>query len=95
MTQTQHTKGPWTMRRPVDCTDPRVEYWIDGNGPFKGPVADIKTSGAPEANARLIAAAPQLLKTLETIASFASGNGDVCEIIAGKARTAIKAATEG
>jgi hypothetical protein len=43
--------------------------------------------------ARLIAAAPEMLKTLETIAAFAPGNGDACEIIAKRARAAIAMAT--
>ena len=38
------------------------------------------------------AAAPALLDTLRTIADFAPGHGDVCEIIARRARAAIRAA---
>lgn len=64
MPQTQHTPGPW-----------KVEYDNHGNGSFSewynvGPArVDIKRgedNGAEsDANARLIAAAPQLLKILQ------------------------------
>jgi hypothetical protein len=46
-----------------------------------------------EADARLIAAAPDLLEALQGIAAFAVGEGDVCEIIAKRARAAIAKAT--
>jgi hypothetical protein len=46
-----------------------------------------------EANANLFVAAKIMLETLETIADFAPGNGDVCEIIARRARAAIALAT--
>ena len=59
-----HTPGPWAMRKPVECKDPRVEFWVDAND-TQIPIADIKSNGSPEANARLIAAAPDLLAALE------------------------------
>jgi len=92
MTQTQHTPGPWAMRRPVECEDPRVEYWIDAKDGHKGPIADIKTSGAPEANARLIAAAPQLLTFAKYVLEM-DHESDAPLFV--KARAAIKTATEG
>jgi hypothetical protein len=44
------------------------------------------------ANAFLIAASPIMLETLERIADIAPGNGDVCELIARRARAAIRVA---
>jgi len=54
------------MRKPVECQDPHVEFWIDTSDSAI-PIADVKTNGAPEANARLIASAPDLLYALETL----------------------------
>jgi hypothetical protein len=58
------TPGPWTYRKPSEDT-PNVEYWIDG--PNRIPIADIKTNGEPESNAKLIAAAPELYKALKAL----------------------------
>ena len=41
---------------------------------------------------RKMAAAEKMYETLRTIADFAVGNGDVCEIIAQRARAALRAA---
>lgn len=86
----KHTEGPWQVNyfnptRVCDASDVRG----------CAPIADCTGGSRVEqkANARLIAAAPDLLETLEAIAGFAPGNGDVCEIIAKRARDAIAKAT--
>lgn len=45
--------------------------------------------GGAEHYAGLIAAAPLMRDALEAIAGFAPGNGDVCEVIARRARAAL------
>ena len=69
---TQHTPGPWNYRKPSEDV-PNVFYWIDGaNG---APLADVKwhEQGAALADARLIAAAPDLLAALKLLQFLASG----------------------
>ena len=54
-----HTPGPWELRGSRLVTDPHgvvIAEHISANGP-----------GTPEANARLIAAAPELLEALENL----------------------------
>jgi hypothetical protein len=61
-----HTKGPWKISRGVDGPDNRVIETPDGWG-----VADAwgrASVGEMDANAHLIAAAPDLLEALEAIA---------------------------
>ena len=62
------TPGPWKLRPPVECDNPHIEFWVDaGEGV---PIADIKVNANTEANARLIAAAPELLEALEVITTL-------------------------
>ena len=67
---TEHTPGPWAIRdAPDEIRNAAVEYWIDGD--VGGvPIADIKTNGATQANARLIAAAPELLELARGFKSY-------------------------
>ncbi|ALN73566.1 hypothetical protein [Aureimonas sp. AU20] len=63
-----HTPGPWhvAMRQRIGITVRAAE---------EKPIADIWQNGDdPMANARLIAAAPDLLKALQTIAHIAHHN---------------------
>ena len=86
-----HTPGPWTAYAPQEPPENQSDYWEVHDG--FGRTATVYGHTDPaQANARLIAAAPDLLSTLQTIADFAPGNGDVCEIIAQRARAAIDAA---
>lgn len=70
-----HTPGPWTFRPDPDAKmRATCAYWIDGaptydNATIGSPIADVRNLGAPsEANARLIAAAPEMLEALEQAA---------------------------
>jgi hypothetical protein len=69
-TKQTHTPGPWELREP-NCPDGPHKYGIqqinDG-----WTVADINSDieqGEEEANARLIAAAPEMLEALEGLLS--------------------------
>ena len=67
MSNTKHTPGPWTHEGNGDITG------IEDNGFGRGPVdvcsVYLRTvKGRTEANARLIAAAPELLAALQMIA---------------------------
>lgn len=75
-TTTQHTQGPWEIRRTDDC---RLMIYADAPGQQRNgsPIAviDGTTSDEESANARLIAAAPELLHCLKQIELIASING--------------------
>jgi hypothetical protein len=92
---TQHTPGPWSVL-PEECDKPYIR--IRGTrlgGRYKianvvTPVYEGASSQEAEetrANARLIAAAPDLLKTLEELSLYVSHNGD--EWVRNKARDAL------
>ena len=81
----KHTPGPWSVGNPTGF---RNQISIE---PAIGCVYGAGDEIA--ANARLIASAPDMLEALEAIADFAPGYGDVCEIIAQRARAAIAKAT--
>jgi hypothetical protein len=59
-----HTPGPWETQR---VEEDRLVLWgrEDALGTFK--IADIYETANNEANARLIAAAPELLEALELL----------------------------
>jgi hypothetical protein len=63
----KHTPGPWTCRKTkpedLDGYTPAVTHWVDADNAL--PVADVKLQSASEANARLIAASPDLLAALQ------------------------------
>jgi hypothetical protein len=95
---TQHTKGPWRVQRqnPSPTTG---EWMISGAKP--GYLAEVRDcgSGDVQANARLIAAAPDLLEALQNLFDadmehvlMGDGKDDQIEAIA-KARAAIAKAT--
>lgn len=68
------TPGPWIMRKPLYPASPfKWEVNALNNGVYKPYIADVRSLDAQgwdnsEANARLIAAAPDLLAALEIIA---------------------------
>ena len=85
MTTTQHTPGPWSI----------AGYHVGTMGVTVASV--IYAAGAERANARLIAAAPDLLAALERIANSEEYHGDTfsCdfETLQSVARAAIAKAT--
>jgi hypothetical protein len=87
-----HTPGPWTF---VESTDARIPDRI--TGPNDAPVAR-GSIGTNRADAVLIAAAPDLLRALQTIADSEpfDGGSFVCdfETLRGVARAAIDKATK-
>jgi hypothetical protein len=76
----QHTPGPWTI---ADKTDIR-----DGDGLIARVATAWAGNGIINANARLIAAAPELLEALEKMLGDFSTYGAL-EVEAAKARAAI------
>ena len=101
----QHTPGPWSLSASFDRVERRVQH--GDNPPLVWGIASGINSAHPDylpraeqiANARLIAAAPDLLAALEDILARYESAGVQCypearrEVIA--ARAAIARATTG
>ena len=93
---TQHTPGPWTTSAPASYRiNTAGDIYIVQHVPEHIGAASVSL-GEKTANARLIAAAPDLLAALNYIASIASDyakgqqmHGDDVREILGTARTAI------
>lgn len=67
MTNSQHTPGNWQALRAFANNAP--DYWLVTNRAFKGEaIAECSN----EANARLIAAAPELLEQCQRMLNIAS-----------------------
>lgn len=59
----KHTPGPW-----VTSPEPNGKEWVVDAGPWGICIcADAPGLGSAEANARLIAAAPELLEALQAV----------------------------
>jgi len=94
----QHTPGRYVLCAVGDYGDyeGRCSVILERNeaGDLDRRAAVVLGDTAEDiALARVMASATNLLETLEMIADFAPGNGDVCEIIARRARDAIFKAT--
>jgi hypothetical protein len=63
---TQHTPGPWNYAGPSNIG--RDTYSIYGSGPLAYTAGPADYGDAAEANARLIAAAPDLLAIVDYLA---------------------------
>lgn len=69
-----HTKGQWTV---LDHYEPGRILINSGAYPNSTPVAEIISSGdTKRANARLIAAAPEILEALELVQNYIIIPGD-------------------
>ena len=91
----KHTPGPWTAKQ--DTANGNDRFIISGrNGAFghwQGWAADgVTTEEEDEANARLIAAAPDLLNMLRRMADETAGGGVPCLLTLEQARAAISKA---
>ena len=88
----KHTPGPWRIVERDDHT----EIWDTTE--LESTVCELPYINGPErANARLIAAAPEMLAALrgiERTAMAANGHGVICQLVLKEARAAI-AAVEG
>jgi hypothetical protein len=73
MNEQEHTPGPWTCRVAEGAI--AVTHWIDADGAL--PVADVKVQSASVANARLIAASPDLLEALRFLLAAAETYPDM------------------
>lgn len=94
--QTKHTPGPWVYRHSFDSSA-RRDIWTatDATG-HRELVATIPDADGDHinANARLIAAAPELLAALQDVADYWAGGDIPADIYAGM-RAAIAKATGG
>ena len=96
MEKQQHTPGPWAYIVPDGYVVRHPQIYSDF-----GPVANATWLGENKldqlkSNARLIAAAPELLEALEEIVSAADGDGwSQLDADLRKARAAIAKATGG
>lgn len=59
---TKHTPGPWSLHKRGPAERYEVQHGIPGNG---SPICVTFCGSQQEANARLIAAAPELLDALK------------------------------
>lgn len=90
MADSKHTAGNWTIGR---TTEEKLEIYIDGNHRASVLPFGAKPTEEDEANAKLIAAAPDMLKALQF---FLKDNdmGLITQASETMARFAIKKATD-
>jgi len=90
---TQHTPGPWNYSGPCEITG---RYSIFHNGPLAYCADTTAKPGDGEANARLIAAAPDLLELARQIVLAAEQNeGSIpADIVSGAVAAIAKATGE-
>lgn len=91
MSAPKHTPGPWQMR------SQRIQRAATVEAPGRTPICvttGVESKVTHEANARLIAAAPDLLAALEAVAEFWAG-GDVPPELDAQMRAALAKATGG
>lgn len=77
--ETNYTPGPWNFRAvPADSQDGIMSFWIDSSD--GSPLVDIRArrnKKEAEANARLVATAPDLLESLmQLVEQMESQRGD-------------------
>jgi hypothetical protein len=91
----KHTPGPWSSERIWDTPATRVHARVDGGVPVAlADVFSMREPGEREANAQLIAAAPEMLsalaRALSWLSSYPGGGAMKCY---DEVRSAIKKAT--
>lgn len=85
----QHTPGPWTVARRLRATvegtiEPTDFYSVEVPAVCGGGIALVRLAGLGEANARLIAQAPHLLKALRMQVNYTMRDGTPCACPAGR-----------
>jgi hypothetical protein len=70
----KHTPGPWKIKR-CSCGSPSCHRYSTDNGFF------YQGSGYSIEDARLIAAAPELLEALEKLMDLGTGYGEASDLI--------------
>jgi hypothetical protein len=83
----QHTPGPWAYNEYTRTIRGPHNHWLATMDSWDGAIDHA-------ANARLIAAAPDLLAALQAVADYWAG-GDVPEVLDTQMRAAIAKATGG
>lgn len=93
---TQHTPGPWQSRKAsVESSKPRVQIAHCGANFTAGIDGTRSISGeGAEANARLIAAAPEMLEVLAEYLVLGAGKCTIGRKQADRALAVIRKATE-
>ena len=90
----KHTPGPWSPGHPDQDDDRQVVCSLSEGWSVVALQAD-PAKYEPEADARLIAAAPELLESLEKLHSFFLSKGDVWTIEDQKAASKAIAKAKG
>lgn len=94
MTKAQHTPGPWTHEGQGDITGIENDPSIGCVGKVDVACVYLRTvPGRTEANARLVAASPELLDALELLVAGIESSVSETFIPLAKARAAIAKAT--
>lgn len=90
----EHTPGPWTVG-PVFDNDGEPEIIVEHKTPFGNLVVACALSGlvGQEANARLIAAAPELLEALQLADAMLEGAHMNADVVCKKVKAPIAKAT--
>lgn len=74
MSEAKHTKGPWRVstKGPLDCLKPTREncFEVESDDSAYWVAQVLKVFGEGEANAHLIAAAPELLEALTVLYEY-------------------------
>lgn len=89
------TPGPWSCDRIWDTPESRIHARVDGGAPIALAEAfTMRVAGEKEANARLIAAAPDLLEACELIiGSVRIPDDEVSQEVLRRLRLAVRKAT--
>ncbi len=94
----EHTLGPWLMLNGSECTGRQVDDWAvttNGTGTWIciGPTWDAEFQSESQANARLIASAPELLGELKWLVELLDDGSMYDHEVFDAARAAIAKAT--
>jgi hypothetical protein len=71
--QASHTPGPWSNERIWDTPECRIHVLVGGVPMALAEAYTMRNAGEKEANARLIAAAPDLLASLKEMGDWIAG----------------------